>query len=68
MNRTFVRESLCSRRARVSEWVRPRVIEHMCVITMPHLSSPTAYWQLPEDESERNPRLVGLHSQLGLFI
>lgn len=40
-----------------------------CVfITMPHLSSPTASQQLPEDESKRNPRLVGLHSQLGLFI
>lgn len=40
-----------------------------CVfIMMPHLSSPTASCQLPEDESEWNPRLVGLHSQLGLFI
>lgn len=40
-----------------------------CVLVMTsHLSSPLASRQLPKDESEWNLRLVGLHSQLRLFI
>lgn len=50
-------------------WSHERAWLSTCVLLMmPHLTSPTASQQLPGDESEWNPRLVGLHSQLRLFI